>query len=196
MTTQAIKYVRGIIPSIEREKDDYYPTPPAGTRALLSVERFEGPIWEPACGAGDISRELEAAGYEVVSSDLLDRGYGEPRVDFLMEWQSRAPNIVTNPPFKMAEDFVRKALSLSTGKVAILARVAWLEGKARRVLFEETPLARVWIFAGRLSMERGKLAEGGRGGMIAFAWFVWEHGHEGPPMLGWVSPDREGRQAA
>jgi len=189
----AVAYVRGIIPSADRERDDFYPTPPAGTRALLAVERFEGAIWEPACGQGDMSRELEAAGYQVISTDLLDRGYGEARVDFLMEWQPRAPNIVTNPPFKHAEGFVRKALSLTTGKVAMLCRLAWLEGKQRRELFEGTPLARVWVFAGRLQIQRGRLAEtSDASGMVAFAWFVWEHGHCGAPALGWVSPDREG----
>lgn len=189
----AVAYVRGIIPSETREKDDYYPTPPAGTRALLSVEKFEGAIWEPACGAGDMSRVLESAGYDVISTDLVDRGYGQPRQDFLMEWAPRAPNIVTNPPFKLAEEFVLKALALSTGKVAILARLAWLEGKQRRELFENTPLARVWVFAGRLHMQKGEIAgASGAGGMLAFAWFVWEHGHKGPPALGWVSPDREG----
>lgn len=189
---QSITYVRGIIPSAQREKDDFYPTPPAGTRALLAVEQFDGPIWEPACGAGDMSRVLEDAGYSVISTDLCNRGYGQSGVDFLMEWQPRAPNIITNPPFKMAEPFVRKALQLSTGKVAMLARLAWLEGKGRRDLFEQTPLARVWIFAGRLGFDRGQLAEHGRGGMIAFAWFVWDHAHSGAPSIGWISPDREG----
>ena len=191
----AVSYVRGIIPSADREKDDFYPTPAAGTRALLAVEKFDGQIWEPACGEGDMSRVLEAAGYDVISTDLVDRGYGTPRHDFLMEWQPRAPNIVTNPPFKMCEQFVSKALTLTTGKVAILARLAWLEGKQRRILFEETPLARVWIFSGRLGFDRGRLAKVGAGGMIAFAWFVWEHGHEGSPVLGWISPDREGLAA-
>jgi len=185
-------YVRGIIPSVDREKDDYYPTPAAGTRALLAVERFEGPIWEPACGAGDMSRVLEAAGYPVISTDLVDRGYGEARQDFLMQWQPRAPNVVTNPPFKLAEEFAAKALALTTGKVALLARLAWLEGKQRRQLFEGSPLARVWVFSGRLGFDRGQLAREGAGGMVAFAWFVWDHAHRGAPTLGWISPDVEG----
>lgn len=192
MATAAVAYTRGIIPSEDREKDDFYPTPPNGTRALLAVEKFDGAIWEPACGEGDMSRVLEDAGYSVVSTDLVDRGYGEPRIDFLMERHTLAPNIVTNPPFKMAEEFARKAIDLSTGKVAILARLAWLESKGRRSFFEGTPLARVWVFAGRLGFDRGQIAETGRAGMIAFAWFVWEHGHEGPPTLGWISPDIEG----
>lgn len=185
----SVAYVRGIIPDAEnREKDDFYPTPPEGTRALLSVENFTGPIWEPACGDGAISEELIAAGHEVISTDLVDRGYGANRVDFLMEYIARAPNIVTNPPFKMAEEFARHALSLTTGKVAMLCRLAWLEGRERRRMFESTPLARVWVFSGRLGMQRGRQAKKGEGGMIAFAWFVWEHGYKGRPQLGWVSP--------
>ncbi|MFN7339993.1 MAG: class I SAM-dependent methyltransferase [Opitutia bacterium] len=185
----ATSYVRGIIPdAINREKDDFYPTPPAGTRALLSVETFEGKIWEPACGDGALSNVLLDAGYEVTSTDLIDRGYGEHGVDFLMEAQPRAPNIITNPPFKHADEFALKALSLTTGKVALLCRLAWLEGKKRRQMFESTPLARVWVFSGRLGMQRARQPSKGETGMIAFAWFVWEHGHKGPPTLGWVTP--------
>jgi len=143
--SNAIAYVRGIVPdAANREKMDFYPTPPEGTRALLSVEQFHGPIWEPACGEGDISRVLIEAGHDVVSTDLMDRGYGTPRVDFLMEWEPRAPNIITNPPFKNAEEFVRKALSLTTGKVAMLCRLAWLEGKDRRPFLNQRPLRVYW----------------------------------------------------
>jgi hypothetical protein len=182
-------YVRGIIPDkANRERDDFYPTPPKATEALLRVERFVGSIWEPACGDGAISKVLEAAGYDVQSSDLIDRGYGQPGVDFLLDYRTVATNIVTNPPFKHAEEFVRHALARTTGKVAMLCRLAWLEGKARRDLFENSPLANVWVFSNRVPMLRGgdEMLKGG-GGMIAFAWYVWNHAHEGRPQLGWVS---------
>ncbi len=107
MITQAARVAGVAVDRVNREKDDFYPTPPEGTRALLAVEKFEGPIWEPACGDGAISKELIAAGYNVESTDLVDRGYGQNGVDFLMEWQPRAPNIVTNPPFKMVAPFIR-----------------------------------------------------------------------------------------
>jgi hypothetical protein len=169
-----------------REKDDFYPTPPEGTQALLAVERFEGAIWEPACGDGGISRILELAGYSVVSTDLVDRAYGVPRVDFLMEYKSLAPNIVTNPPFKMVAPFMRKALQLSTGKVALLLRLACLEGSERREIYDSSPLARVWVFSKRLTMHRGGYEGETTGGMLAFAWFIWEHGYTGKPTLGWI----------
>lgn len=153
--SNATAYVRGIRPDAEnREKDDFYPTPPEGTHALLSVEQFTGPVREPACGDGAISRVLEQAGYDVESTDLIDRGYGQSRVDYLMDY-TPSVDVVTNPPFKLAEEFVRHALNTSTGKVAMLLRLAWLEGQARRQLFQSTPFARVWVFSKRLAMGRG-----------------------------------------
>ena len=183
-------YARGIFPDAEnRDKDDFYPTPPPGTRALLSVERFQGPIWECACGRGDISRVLASAGYEVVSTDLVNRGFGVPRVDFLMERHLLAPNIVTNPPFKHAEAFVRRGLDLGVRKMAMLMRLAWLEGQEREKLFRSSPLARVWVFSRRLEAWcRGEKPIKNKGGLIAFAWFVWDSGHVGPPTLGWINP--------
>ena len=170
----------------ERHADDFYPTPPEGTEALLRVEAFEGPIWEPACGDGAISKVLEARGHTVISSDLVARGYGENGVDFLFEFKPRAPNIVTNPPFKLAVPFIERALTLTTGKVAMLLRITALEGRERRRLFEASPLARVWVFTRRLTFQRGGGEVTHGGGMLAFAWFVWDHSHSGPPTLGWL----------
>lgn len=170
-----------------REKDDFYPTWPGATLALLSVEKFDGAIWECAAGEGDMSRVLIDEGYSVVSTDLVDRGYGEPRIDFLMEWSARAPNIVTNPPFGLAREFVDRALALTSGKVAMFLRLAFLEGLNRGQWFPDTPLARVWIMSRRVPIQRGRISELGDGhGVIAFAWFVWEHGHVGAPALGWL----------
>ena len=177
-----------------RETHDFYPTHPAATRALLTVEAFDGPIWEPACGDGAMSRVLIEAGHDVVSSDLIDRGYGEGGRDFLMEWAPRAPHIVTNPPFRWAREFGDRALLLTRspgGKVALFLRLAFLEGIERQRWFANTPLARVWVMSRRVPMQRGRLADmenrdENRGGVLAFAWFVWEHGHHGAPTLGWL----------
>ncbi len=153
------------------------------------AERFDGPIWEPACGDGAISRPFQAAGHEVISSDLVDRGFGETGIDFLMEWRPRAPNIVTNPPFKLAVPFVRQALHLSTAKTAMLLKIAFLEGIERAELFAKSPLARVHVFSQRLAFVPGGSSEARKldgGGMMAFAWFIWEHGYVGKPTLGWL----------
>jgi hypothetical protein len=184
--SNAVAYARGVIPSEDREKDDFYPTPAPATLALLAHETFGPRIWEPACGDGAISRILAGAGHDVVSSDLYDRGFGEPRIDFLMEWKLRAPEIVTNPPFKMAEQFLHHGLSLGATKIAMLLRLAWLEGTERKRMFESTPISRVLVASRRVSMARGGTDNGkGGGSMIAFAWFVWDRAHTGAPTLGW-----------
>lgn len=172
-----------------RHRDDFYPTPPELTRALLSVESFEGGIWEPACGDGALSRELEEAGIRVVSTDLVDRGYGEPRRDFLFETAMPAgcAHVVTNPPFKLGEQFWERACALAPGKVAFLCRLTWLEGMRRSEMFRQWPLARVWICPWRPKFQRGRLAtEDDAAGMLAHAWYVRDPAHIGEPTLRWL----------
>lgn len=171
-----------------RERDDFYPTPPDLVWALLSVERFDAPIWEPACGDGSLSRVLEVAGHRVFSSDLVDRGFGEPRRDFLWEGMPEGcRHIITNPPFKLGEQFWDRACSLATGKVAFLCRLTWLESLQRAKLFERWPLARVWVIPWRPKFQRGRLAtEDDGAGMTGYAWYVHDKAHAGPANLQWV----------
>lgn len=169
--------------NLEREKDDYYKTPAHATRALLSRETFEGVTWEPACGDGAISRLLPGT---VISTDLHDRGFGESGVDFLREIR-RVDNVVTNPPYVLAREFVEHALKCARYKVAMLLKLNFLEGQARYPFFEETPLRCVYVFSQRLSFDKGN--EAGKGnGLLAYAWFVWDHRKEGPTQLGWLPP--------
>lgn len=167
--------------------DDFHETPRVAVEALLSVETFIGPIWEPACGHGAISDVLIERGHHVISTDLVERGYGLGRVDFLMETIALAPNIVTNPPFKLAAEFADRASELATGKVAFLCRLGWLEGGARRLMFARTELTRLWVFSRRLPMMHRHDYDGPKSSSaIAFAWFIWDHAHSGPPTIGWL----------
>ena len=77
-------------------------------------------VWDPCCGAGDISTVLQRHGREVVPTDLIDRGYGQGGVDFLLQRTALARAIVTNPPFKRAEAFLRHAAELGIEYVAFL----------------------------------------------------------------------------
>jgi hypothetical protein len=169
----------------DREKDDFYATPPLATQKLLKVEQFEGDIWEPACGMGHISTVLEDAGYCVLSTDLVDRGHGIGGIDFLLSSRDEHPNIITNPPFKLAQQFAERALEVTTQKVALLCRLQFLESLERKPFFESTPLKNVWVFSKRLTMVKGGEIKN-QGGLIPFAWFVWEHGYTGKPTLGWI----------
>lgn len=172
--------------SAGRPEGDFYPTSPEATLALLQAEKFTGTIWEPACGDGAICKVLEDFGYsDILASDLIDRGYGDRPHDFLTsKWT--ADNIITNPPFTLAQEFVERSLERTTGKVAMLCKLVFLEGQKRKAFFENTPLARVHVFSKRIQFYR----EGERGNlgtsMLAFAWFVWEHGHDGPPAISWI----------
>jgi hypothetical protein len=173
-----------------RHVEDFYRTGEIATRALMAVEKFPGTVWECACGTGDMSRVLETGSeiLRVYSSDLVDRGYGIPGPDFL-----RCPaiigidHIITNPPYRYVDDFVAKALELAPpGKIAFIARLQWLEGQRRKKrFFDATPPSRVWVFPYRIPMTRGDLATP-RIGLVAFAWYVWDRSHVGPPQLGWL----------
>jgi len=99
-----------------REENDFYPTPPSGILPFLEKEKFEGNIWECACGDGAISKVLIDKGYDVYSSDLINRDYGETGLDFL-ETNKKYDNIITNPPFKLSLPFVYKALESVNKKV-------------------------------------------------------------------------------
>jgi hypothetical protein len=122
----------------------------------------------------------------VISTDLVDRGYGEARRDFLFERAALAPNIVTNPPYIISLEFVRHAVSLAPAKVAMLLRLSWLEGGARGAFFSQHPPARVWVSSKRITIHRSDVSAEG-GGMMAYAWFVWEAGVT-DTRLGWINP--------
>ena len=173
-----------------RVENDYYATPISSTQALLSVEKFEGNILEPCCGEGHISEVLKQEGYEVYSNDLINRGYGESFKDFLKEDFGTYDNVITNPPFKYAKDFIEKSLEITTGKVAMFCKIQLLEGVSRVKMFEETPLKNVYVFSKRQNpLRNGKeVDENGNkwSSTMCFAWFVWEHGYEGQPTINWI----------
>lgn len=124
-----------------RQDDDFYPTPEYVTRALLDNHKFEGDIWECACGDGRMSEVLKAAGYTVASTDLIDRGYYDriPHpIDFLLE-NTHVDNIVTNPPFNLSYEFILQGLSLADKCLALFLPIRYLTGKSRAEIYKENP---------------------------------------------------------
>lgn len=175
--------------------DDLYETPTVATEALLRAEKLPECIWEPACGPGSIVGSLRKAGHRVYATDLVDYGCPESTAgaDFLME---RYPDfyvgaIVTNPPFKLANEFVAHALMLGIPKVVMLLRLAFIESERRRSILDNGTLARVYVFRNRLPMMhragRGTQVAKTNSSAMAFAWFVWEVGHTGPTELHRIS---------
>jgi hypothetical protein len=191
--THLTAFQRMTVPSPDRQADDFYPTPPGATVALLRREAFPGNVWDPCCGFGGVSQPMLEWGWRVRSSDLQDRSYGPGGVDFLQERNDRVDHVVCNPPFKLAQPFAEHALAITTGKVAIFARLQWLESKPRRRLFDGGKLARVYVFTNRVPFQRGRRVEPGESGgrMMAFAWFVFDHSHCGAPMLSWIDYEEQ-----
>ncbi|MBY0448108.1 MAG: hypothetical protein K2P95_05400 [Hyphomonadaceae bacterium] len=167
--------------ALSERGDDLYSTPACATESLLRVETLPQTLWEPACGRGAISRVLEASGHTVVSTDLVHYNYGEGGRDFLLE-RAAPPYvecIVTNPPFKLSDQFVRHGLFL-VPKVVVLLRWAYAEGAGRSDLIDQH-LSRVWLGRERLPMMHRDGWDGPRTGSSGapFAWFVFER----RPML-------------
>ena len=176
--------------SHEREKHDYYATEPKATEWLCRIEKFEGKILEPSCGEGHISRVLSAYGYEVESRDLIDRGFGTPNMDFLSARNTFFDgNIVTNPPYRYALEFVEKALDIIPPgkKVAMFLKLTFLESRRRKVFFEKYPLLRVWISSSRLKCAMNGDFEKTANNAVSYGWFIWKKGYQGKTTLKWFN---------
>ncbi|MEI8394785.1 MAG: hypothetical protein WCF85_08630 [Rhodospirillaceae bacterium] len=186
----------GFKPTTKRFADldgpDFFPTPRWATFALIDNEKFDGDIWECACGDGAMSEVLEQTGNSVLSSDLYNRGYGEPGVDFT-NTSRRYNNIITNPPYNCAEGFVNSALKASHNKFALLLRLAFLESAHRaESIFNINPPSRVWVFSERITFYP-KGAQRAGSGTTAYAWFVWDKSGAGRTELSWFKPGYKAR---
>lgn len=175
-----------------RIANEFYPTPPEATKALLSVETFHGSIWEPACGDGAIAKVLEDHGHAVISTDLHAYGVGQSGVDFLKETQPRARNVVTNPPYGhgLADRFVSKALSLTRqtgGKVAMLLNLASLCHPLRTAYWKANPPARIYAIDDIVCWPDHVPRPPQHFLTQRYCWVVWEAGFNGAPSFGWLA---------
>ena len=176
----------------QRQNEDYYATDPIAAELLLDVENFEGDIWECACGEKHLAKVFEEHGYNVRSSDLIDR-CGNEVFDFLsMENQEWNGDIITNPPYKYAKEFIEKALRIipNGNKVAMFLKVQFLEGKERKKLFLNYPPKYIYVSSSRIlcakNAEFERMKQGG-GSAVAYAWFIWEKGFKGDTVVRWFN---------
>ena len=174
----------------DRDENDFYATDPIAATFLLAEEEFEDNIWECANGKGHLSSVFEKSGYTVRKSDLINRGQEEV-LDFLdpsiTEWDG---DIITNPPFKIAQSFIEKGLSIipKGNKVAMFLKLQFLEGRKRKEFFQRTPPKVVYVFSGRIeTAKNGDFHKYQQGSAIAFAWFVWEKGYTGDTIVKWIN---------
>lgn len=173
----------------ERQKEDYYATEPAATEWLCKLETFTNPILEPSCGEGHISKQLIKHGYDVVSRDLVDRGFGEVKDFLFFKNEQWGGDIVTNPPYAAAQEFVEQALSMiqEGHKVAMFLKLTFLEGKQRAKLFKENPPIRIWVSSSRLKCAKNGDFEQFKSSATAYAWFIWKKGYKGYPEIRWFN---------
>ena len=188
----------GMSPTRSRAEHDFYATPFEATRAILDREQLVGSILEPAAGQGHISKVLRDyyPDSEIASTDLIQREdkFGcnvVGGVDFLTTtYTTPYNNVMTNPPFSLAKEFIEKALKVATNKVIMFAKIQLLEGAARKELLMNSPLKRVYVFSKRVSPLNNGLDHDEKGKpwatTMCFAWFVWEHGYTGKPEICWI----------
>jgi len=171
-----------------RADHDYYATAPEAAEWLLKIENLQNNIWECACGEGHLSRVFEERGYNVRSTDLIDRNFGQGGVDFLQQNDIWRGDIVTNPPYREAEQFIKHGLDIvpDGSKVCMFLKIQFLEGKARKKLFAEHPPKRVWVSSSRIKCgNNGNFSNSSS--MMALAWYIWEKGYVGDTVLKWFN---------
>ena len=173
-----------------RKQTDFYETPYSLTRKFLDVEEFDKSlsVCEPACGKGAITKVLN----EYWDKDLIT-SYDQ-EVNFL--WETGNYNsVITNPPYTTALQFIDRAKRVATEKFAFLLPLSYLHGKQRYdeiYTDREYGLKKVYVFT-RYPMLGEKIREDGkyRTGMMVYAWFVWENGHSGLPMIDWLDNNED-----
>ena len=171
----------------ERPKSDFYQTPYSITEQLLEVEKFEGNILEPSCGKGAISKVLTKHGFDVTAQDY-DEGNG---VDFL-KFNKKFDNIITNPPFRLANEFVKHSLELANNKIAMLLPLNYLHGVTRlNEIYNLKKLKTVYVFT-RYPLLTQDLREDGKykTGMMVYAWYIWDQKYNSYPEIRWIDNNK------
>ncbi len=179
----------------ERVSDDYYATPKEATESLLDLFNLSGceTFYECACGEGHISKVLKRyyPNKFVYSTDLINRNYGLGAIDFLkLNTEQKWDCIITNPPFKLSQEFIERGLGFANKYVIMFAKIQLLEGVSRRKLFDKFPPKYIYVFTDRVNPLRNgcELDENGKKwcSTMCFAWFVWEIGFIGEPIVRWL----------
>lgn len=178
----------------EREIMDYYATEPKAIELLLEKENFDKNVWECACGELHLSHVLENQGYNVKNSDIVDRLHDGSIeiIDFLNYNGKWNGDIITNPPYKYAKQFVEKALeTVPVGnKIAFFLKLTFLESKSRRDLFDKYPFKTLYVSSSRLQCAKNgdfDTYRAGVGTAVAYGWYVWQKGFDGVPQIKWIN---------
>ena len=161
----------------ERAVNDYYSTDPLAIDMLEKYGLLDKNVkyYEVACGDGSLSKRLESYGYDVISSDLVDRGYGIPNKDFLKDTEMKDGSIITNPPYKYLQDFILKGLELANNKLYIFAKIQSLEGFRRyeNIYSKRTP-EKVCVFVKRINCYRNGIQKD-YSSAVCYCWLIFDN---------------------
>ena len=174
----------------DRETHDYYATDPSAVDPLIPYLPNNSDVWEVSCGEGHLSKRFMQLGYNVESTDLIDRGFGQGGVDFLKTIKAdyNGEMIITNPPYKFAQEFIEHALAISDqgSYICMFLKLTFLEGQARRALFDKAPPYKVLVFSARQKCAiNGDFAKTGSSA-ACYAWFIWVNGFKGKTTVEWI----------
>ena len=181
--------------NIDRVEEDYYATPKCSTEAILNEIKFskEDVIFEPSAGGGHIVEVLKKyyPNNKIITNDLVYRNYPlDYQVDYLKEKICDCDITITNPPFKLAKEFIEKALTISNKYVIMFAKIQLLEGLNRYEMFKKYPPKYIYVFSNRQNPLRNgnPLDEKGKKwcSTMCFAWFIWEIEFKGEPTIKWL----------
>jgi len=177
----------------ERQIRDYYATDPNALRKFIEAFKADGnslapKVWECASGEGNLSKVLQEEAHDVFESDIYD--YGNNKVgDFLKTELYWDGDILTNPPYKKAKDFVQHALTTVTDgrQVIMLLRIQFLESKGRHEWFKNSPPKFVYVHSSRIKIWKDNDQAKYPGTQpLCYAWYVWEKGFEGQTTIQWI----------
>ena len=178
----------------EREVNDYYATSPDAIDVLINDggANLAPNLWEVSCGEGHLSERLKQYGYNVKSTDLIDRGYGVGGIDFLKCTDKFDGDIITNPPYKYGLQFIEHGLELIPDgrKVFMFLKLTFLEGKKRRELFDSGCLKTLYVSSSRILCAKNgdfERMKAGGGSAVAYGWYEFEKGYKGNPIIKWIN---------
>jgi hypothetical protein len=162
-----------------RQPFDLYETPEWATKAVVPFLPQNATILEPACGGGKMVRALQACGFNVCGQDI------QTGRDFFDTKACDADAIVTNPPFKLATNFIEHSLKLvrpQHGTVAMLLRTDFDHAKTRRHLFDGNS-----AFSMKIVLTKRIIWFERQGAAPSFnhAWYLWNWKHTGAPIIAW-----------
>lgn len=188
-----------------RQEDDFYATDPIGLQVLLSscsdwlrfqfseIKKTQIPIWECACGSGNLAKILVSYGYNTIATDIKDRGYGATgkHHDFLKSYSVFTNyHILTNPPYSLATEFIEHALEiLPDGRLYIaLMNITYLAGQKRyQHVYSKGSLREIYVFSKRIECwKNGERPKDKCGSIANYAWYIFQKGYNGQPTLYWL----------